>query len=89
MSTGYRPEFECDLDPEMHWPRVRFNFDNGWSASLVVRTGDGFDAMQASVAACPSGQWATGATELGPTEADAGEAMAWIYRVSQRPDIES
>ncbi|MCW3836001.1 hypothetical protein ACFQ1E_08115 [Sphingomonas canadensis] len=75
-------EFETDLDPKTGWPRVRFNFANGWSASLVIRVGtNGFDAQMASVAACPTGEWGTGQTILGPTEATADEALAWIDQV--------
>lgn len=75
------PEFETDLEPDTRWPRVRFNFANGWSASLVIRTNGDFDALQASVAACPTGEWGTGRTILGPTEATADEALAWIDQV--------
>lgn len=74
-------EFEADLDPQTGWPRVRFNFDNGWSASLVIRTSGGCNAMIASVAACPTDEWGTGQTILGPTEAMSDEAIAWIDQV--------
>ena len=82
-----RPQFECDLAPDTLQPRVRFNFSNGWSASLVVRTGmgrNGCDAMLASLAACPTGQWGKGKTEIGPTEAFADEAIAWLHELSRR-----
>lgn len=58
--------FEADLCPETGAPRVRFNFSNGWSASLVLLTGtrDRCHFHTASLAACPTGQWGNGATEL-------------------------
>lgn len=79
-------QFECDLEPGTEMPRMRFNFDNGWSASLLVRTGgDPTKAMLASVACCPTGEWGSGKTELGPTEAFADEAIKWIAQVAARP----
>lgn len=82
-------QFECDLEPEMRWPRVLFNFGNGWSASIVIRTGDDLlDAMQASVACCPTGHWQDGMTEIGPTEATADEAIAWLAEVAGRAPVE-
>jgi hypothetical protein len=85
MSRTPIHEFACDLDPRTRFPRMRFNFANGWSGSLVVRAGqDGMHAMIASVAACPTGEWGTGHTELGPTEAFADEAIAWLHEVSRR-----
>jgi len=85
-TTDFLRPFEADLDPETLFPRVRFNFDNGWSASLVIRTSlERTVAMQASVAASPAGRWGSGLTELGPTEADADEAIAWIDEIRRRP----
>ena len=82
------PEFEADLDPENKWPRMRFNFDNGWAASLVLRTGEtGMDARMATLACAPIGQWGNGKTELGPTEAWADEAIAWIAAIAARPPL--
>lgn len=76
------PEFEADVDPTTGWPRLRFNFSNGYSGSLVIRT-RGCDAMQASLAACPTGEWGSGETVLGPTEATADEAIAWLGQLSR------
>jgi hypothetical protein len=90
MTGNSRAQFECDLAPDSHQPRVRFNFDNGWAASLVVLTGmgrNGCDAMLASVAACPSKQWGTGKTEIGPAEAFANEAIEWLHEISRRPAL--
>lgn len=85
-------QFECDIAPDDSpmpgSPRVRFNFANGWSASLAMRTGSrGMEAMLASVVACPTGQWGKGKSELGPTEAFADEAIAWLHEISQRPAL--
>lgn len=83
-------EFACDLTPPdsfaPHQPRVRLSFSNGWTGSLVIRTGENrMDAMMASVAAAPTGEWGAGNTELGPTEAGADEAIAWLHEISRRP----
>lgn len=73
------PAFEADIAPDTHGPRVRFNFLNGWTGSLALRTSrNGMHAMMASVAAWPTGQHGKGLTELGPTEASADEAMNWL-----------
>lgn len=86
MSTT---EFAADIDPERGWPRVRFNFKNGWAASMVLRTSrKGMDAMQASVACCPTGHWGEGLTELGPTEATADEAIEWLNAIRLRETAE-
>lgn len=81
---------EPDLRPGSHgWPRVRFNFDNGWSASLVVRTrwpGSSCRAMQAALAAAPTGEWGDGKTELGSQEATANEAIAWLAEIGDRDE---
>lgn len=84
-----RRGFEADLCPETGAPRLRWNFANGWSGSLVMRNmaPNGCDAPIASVAACPSGHWGEGLTEPGPTEATADEAIAWIAAVAQRPSV--
>lgn len=79
-------EFECDLAPDTGWPRVRFNLDNGWSASVMFRLGrNGFEAQTASVAACPTGEWGTGLTEIGETEASADEVIRYLADVQARP----
>jgi len=84
-------EFEADLDPDMGWPRVRFNFSNGWSASVVLRTRPDRDptrAMQSSLACCPTGKWSTGATEIGETEATADEVAIYLATVAGRPVLD-
>jgi len=87
-TTDFLRPFEADLEPETGMPRVRFNFDNGWCASMIIRTSlNRVTAMQASVAAAPAGQWGQGVTELGPTEATADEAIAWIDEIRRRPTI--
>lgn len=82
-------EFECDLTPDTRQPRIRFNFDNGWTGSLLVRTGlDKTNALLASVAACPTGRWQEGKTVIGPTEASANEAIEWLADIAARPRYE-
>ena len=82
-------QFEADICPETDAPRIRFNFANGWTGSLVLREigRNGCDALIASVAACPTGKWGKGVTRLGPTEATADEAIAWLAIVAgaERP----
>lgn len=82
-------QFECDLAPETMWPRVRFNFANGWSTSVAIRTegAAGTEAMLASLACCPTGRWQEGITELGSTEAFADEAVAFLAEVAARPKV--
>lgn len=86
-------DFECDLEPSTGNPRIRFNFPNGWSASVLVRcghgdlggTGEGIHAMIASVAACPTFQWGAGQTELGESEASSVEVAAYLNLIASRP----
>ena len=90
-------EFEADLTPPEagigpEWPRVRFNFDNGWSASLVLRGTLRHDLTRyplAAVAACPTDQWGRDKTELGSQEAFADEAIAFLAEVAARPNVGS
>lgn len=86
-----RHEFHADLSPAEYgqgakFPRVRFNFDNGWSASLVIRT-TGCDAMQAALAAAPTGKWGTKRMELGESEATADEAIAYLAEIAAREAV--
>jgi len=76
-------DFEADLDPSTRWPRVRFNFANGWTGSLLVKSLR-TEAIDASVCAWPTGQSGTGKSELGPNEASADEAIVWLYEISKR-----
>lgn len=78
-------EFEADLDPETGAPRLRFNFENGWTASMVLRLGNGpFNAFGASVACWPTGHVGEGMTEIGETEATAGEVVTYLDGVRNR-----
>lgn len=79
--------FEAYLCPETGAPRVRFNFGNGWSVSLVLTTGTRDLCLfhTASVAACPTGQWGTQKTELIGIEMDADEVSDQLQAVSLRP----
>lgn len=81
-------QFEADLCPETGAPRLRFNFDNGWSASLVLLTGtrDGCHFHTASLAACPTGEWGNGKTELLNNEMDANEVVEELEAISLREE---
>ena len=80
MST----DFEADLDPQTGNPRVRFNFPNGMSASLVLisPTADRCHFLVASLAACPTGQWGTGKTEIYGNELTAEEVAHWLTHIA-------
>lgn len=82
--------FEADLCPNTGAPRMRLNFANGWSGSLVLRAAapNECDFGMASLAAAPTGQWARGLTELGETEATADEAVDWLFDVAARSPVD-
>lgn len=84
-------QFEADLCPESKRPRLRLNFDNGWAVSIVLRmpARGGCDFQLASLACCPTGQWGTGATELGESEASPDEVAAYISAVAAREQVAS
>lgn len=79
-------QFEADLCPDTHAPRLRFNFANGWTASLVLRMGrpNGCDFMMATVAAWPTGMQGLGLSDFGPTEACSDEALRFLDEVQCR-----
>lgn len=81
--------FEADLDPDTGAPRVRMNFINGWSVSLVLTTPDKGRTRfaLASVAAAPTGHWGTGQTEIISNEAFADEVARFVSAVSGRPAV--
>lgn len=78
--------FEADLCPETGAPRVRFNFSNGWSASLLLREAsrDQCSFGIASVAVCPVDQWGTGVTELLGTEMSPEEVVEELDAIALR-----
>ncbi len=80
-------QFEADICPETGAPRVRFNFDNGWSVSLalLMPSQNRCQFQLASVAACPTGHWGEGQTLLGPTEAFADEVVDWLRQIQGLP----
>lgn len=80
-------QFEADLCPETGVPRFRLNFANGWSISIVLVMPDkrGVRFGLASVAACPTGYWGTGATELLGEEATPDEVSALMADVAAWP----
>ncbi len=78
--------FEADLDPQSHRPRIRMNFSNGWSVSVVLMSPsqNGCEFLCASVAVCPTGQWGEGNTEIVAYEALACEVATILGEVSSR-----
>ena len=72
--------FEADLCPETRTPRIRFNFPNGLSASVVLRAPGGDDChfLMASMAVCPTGEWGSGKTEILGNEMTAEEVAHWL-----------
>lgn len=81
-------QFECDLDPETLSPRVRFNFANGWTASLLILTGNmQVAASHASIACWPTGACGEGKTENHPgwNELGADEVTALLAEIANRP----
>jgi hypothetical protein len=79
-------EFEADLCPETGAPRIRFNFPNGWSASIVLRNGsaNGCEFGMASMAICPTGHWGKGKTEVLGNEMSAEEVAHWLTGVAMK-----
>ena len=71
---------EADLCPETGAPRIRFNFPNGLSASIVLRAPapDGCHFLMASMAVCPTGQWGSGKTTIVGNELSAEEVAHWL-----------
>lgn len=79
-------EFEADLCPDTGAPRIRFNFANGWSASVVLRMAqsDNCNFMMASMAVCPTGQWGEGKTSILGNELSAEEVAHWLAGMAMR-----
>lgn len=77
--------FEADLDPGTGAPRVRFNFANGWSLSIVLQAADTSRTRfrTSSVAACPTGCWGMGITEIWG-ECSADKVAAIVADVAER-----
>jgi len=75
--------FEMDVDPETRWPRARFNFSNGWSASILFRGTDGA-ATIASLAAWPTMKKGMNHTEFGQHEASPEEVAAFLCEIAAR-----
>lgn len=85
-----RTAFEADLCPGTEAPRMRFNFPNGWTASILLRQlarhgPCNFDA--AAIAAWPTGQHGQGKTEIVETEAGADEIATFLAEVARREPI--
>lgn len=89
--TPKTTDFEADLHPQTGAPRIRLNFSNGWSASIVLRNltrGDGTRFDAASLACCPTGEWLTGQTVLAETEASAEEVAEFLAEVASRSRLQ-
>lgn len=82
-------QFEADLCPETGAPRIRFNFPNGWSASIVLRMEhpNGCEFAMASMAVCPTGQWGTGKTTILGNELSAEEVAHWLVGTDMREAV--
>jgi len=77
--------FEADLDPQTGAPRVRMNFSNGWSISIVLMMRPSqTSCLIASVAACPTGRWGQGKTQLLESEASPEEVAQFAVEVAAR-----
>lgn len=76
-------QFEADLCPETGAPRIRFNFPNGMTASLVLRapTPDRCHFLAASLASWPAGECSTGKTVIYGNELSAEEVAHWLVHI--------
>jgi hypothetical protein len=87
MTVELIPGFEADVDPETRSPRLRFNFSNGWTASVVVRTAEDRITGATARLAC----WPTAGQEerfeVGEQEAFPDEVAAYLAAVATRPDV--
>lgn len=83
--------FEADVCPETLAPRLRLNFSNGWAVSIVLRqeARNRCDFAMAALAACPTGRWGTGVTELGESEASPDEVALFVTEIAARPQVQS
>lgn len=82
MAKAVTPGFECDLDPDTRNPRIRFNFNNGRTVSVVFRTGvNQMDAPIASLALMERRK----VVELGQSEAFPEEVAAYLNTVALMP----
>jgi hypothetical protein len=78
--------FEADLCPETGAPRIRFNFPNGITASIVLRAAaaNGCEFLMASMAICPTGQWGKGKTTILGNELSPEEVAHWLVHVAMQ-----
>lgn len=81
-------QFEADVCAATGKPRLRLNFANGWSASIVLRMEQrGGHFAMAALAAYPTDPRGIGATELGESEASPEEVAAYIAEIAARPQV--
>jgi N-acetylmuramoyl-L-alanine amidase len=87
MTVELIPGFEADVDPETRSPRLRLNFANGWTASVVLSVhADRITGATARLACWPTaGQ--EHRTELGEQEAFPDEVASYLAQVAARPDV--
>lgn len=84
MAREVLPGFEMDLEPDTHNPRVRFNFNNGRTVSIVFRTGrDPTLAPIASLALMEKRK----VVETGENEAYPEEVANYLATVAAMPPI--
>lgn len=84
MAKAVTPGFECDLDPTSGNPRIRFNFHNGRTVSIVFRTGvNRMDAPIASLSLMEKRK----VVELGEGEAFPEEFAAYLNTVALMPSV--
>lgn len=84
----YKGPFEADLDPDTMRPRIRMNFANGWTISIVLSgTANSRSTvfMTSSVAVWPTGLHNTGKTEILAMDAFSDEVADLMAKVKARP----
>jgi len=78
--------FEADLCPDTLAPRIRFNFPNGWTASILLREARPKCAefRLASMVVCPTGRWGKGETRAIGHELTSDEVAHWLVDTAMR-----
>ena len=85
MSALPSGAFEADVDPETGAPRIRFSFENGWSAHLALDLAVGHGRLlRASISAAPTGQWGPTKTEVIAMYVSADDAISSLFFIASR-----